>query len=136
MILIEFLTARVEEDKEAALAAGGSEWTHNPDGMHGAIEDDDSGETVTYHEGSPTREQSIHIVRFSPARVLRDIEAKRAIIEEHRPRTDARDLRSDPCDAHDPITLESEPCDTLRHLAAVYRDHPDYREDWKPWPAC
>lgn len=22
--------------------------------------------------------------------------------------------------------------DTLRHLAAVYADHPDYQEEWKP----
>lgn len=22
--------------------------------------------------------------------------------------------------------------DTLAHLAAVYADHPDYREEWKP----
>lgn len=25
---------------------------------------------------------------------------------------------------------EAEPCDTLRALAAVYADHPDYREEW------
>jgi hypothetical protein len=24
------------------------------------------------------------------------------------------------------------PCRTLRALAAVYADHPDYRDEWKP----
>lgn len=32
--------------------------------------------------------------------------------------------------------VEAQPCDhrdsTLRLMAAVYRDHPDYQEDWKP----
>jgi len=130
MSLIDFLDARVEEDREAALAAGGKEWRqYDPLREHGRIEEI-GGDVVTYDEGSPTEGQAAFIARHDPARALREIDAKRAIIEEHRPRTDPRDLRSDPCDAHDPITLESEPCDTLRHLATVYTDHPDFDPNW------
>jgi Family of unknown function (DUF6221) len=59
-----------------------------------------------------------------PDRVLREVEAKRAILAEH-------DVRHDPCDAHN-ASLESIPCPTLELLAAVYRDHPDYDPTWKP----
>jgi hypothetical protein len=55
--------------------------------------------------------------------VLREVEAKRQIIDEHHP--------IDPCDAHD-ASLRSVPCDTLLLLALPYADHPDYRETWTP----
>ena len=61
---------------------------------------------------------------IDPARVLREAGAGRAIVEIHRP-------GFDPGDAHD-ADLRSIPCDTIRHLAAVYSDHPDYREEWSP----
>lgn len=62
-----------------------------------------------------------------PTRTMRDVEAKRKIVEEH----GANQHRVDPCDAHDP-SGRTIPCDTLRFLAAVYADHPDYRDEWKP----
>jgi hypothetical protein len=30
--------------------------------------------------------------------------------------------------------LEPMPCETLRLLALPYADHPDWRDDWRPWP--
>ena len=75
-------------------------------------------------------------------RPFREVEAKRAIIAEHGP---------DPINkfgsVHDPLCLvcltnrdgyeemweaDEWPCRTLRSLAAVYSDHPDYRQEWKP----
>ena len=61
-----------------------------------------------------------------PERILAECEAKRRIIEEH-----ASTTRSDPCDAHN-ANYETIPCDNLLYLAAVYADHPDYREEWRP----
>lgn len=58
--------------------------------------------------------------------MLAECEAKRKIVEEHR-----ADHGSDPCDAHN-ASFETVPCDTLRFLAAIYADHPSYREEWKP----
>jgi hypothetical protein len=131
--LTGFLRARIEEDRQAALAAGGSQWRHNPDSMHGAIEDADNDETVTYHEGSPTREQSIHIVRFSPARILREVEAKQSVLERHSASQGGGCAgcgvylgRDDAWHAN----VDLEDCEEIRGLAAVYRDHPDYQQDW------
>ncbi len=28
--------------------------------------------------------------------------------------------------------LETWPCPHLRHIAAIWADHPDYREEWRP----
>lgn len=66
-----------------------------------------------------------HIVRHDPARVLREVEAKRWIVGEHRPDG------ADPCDAHD-ASMRSSPCETLRWLALPYSDRPGYQEEWKP----
>lgn len=58
------------------------------------------------------------------ARVLAECEAKRRIVEEHRP-------GSDVCDAHD-ASFKTVDCDTLLFLALPYADHPDHRQEWKP----
>jgi hypothetical protein len=55
--------------------------------------------------------------RFAPARVLREVEAKRAILDDCE-----RDLADDACD-------ESARW-RVRVLAAVYRDHPGYDPAW------
>lgn len=60
---------------------------------------------------------------FTPTRVLAECAAKRAIIAEHAP--------VDPCDAHDAM-FSTITCDTIRALAAVYADHPDYQQEWAP----
>lgn len=67
-----------------------------------------------------------HIERWDPARVLAECEAKRRIVEEHPPF-----LRH--CDTcHELDGPDVSPCLTLRVLAAVYSDHPDYDEARKP----
>lgn len=57
-----------------------------------------------------------------PQRLLAECAAKRAIIGLHSP--------TDPCDAHDE-QLNTVSCDTLRTLAAIYADHPDYKTEWE-----
>lgn len=67
-------------------------------------------------------------------RVLADIAAKRAILDRHTPRTyesfgpDGKDLLVTSCLE----CVDTPPCATLRHLATVYAQHPDFREEWKP----
>ena len=65
----------------------------------------------------------------NPSRLAAECEAKRRIVEEHR--GGKWPNPPDPCDAHD-ASFVSTPCDTLRYLAAVYADHPDYDEAWRP----
>lgn len=60
-----------------------------------------------------------HIVRHDPARVLREVEAKRKAIETHR--------------WHGPDgCAEDQFCPLLTSMAAVWADHPDYQAEWSP----
>lgn len=96
---------------------------------------------------------------FKPPRVLAECAAKRAILGEHRPTiatvewfddttgTGAAHVcpscrPEDPTDWNPPIgeagvrpegfvpSYTLAPCPTLRALAAVYSDHPDYQQEW------
>lgn len=68
-------------------------------------------------------------------RVLADCEAKRRIAEEHALSSDGIYTGCSLCD-HNCETggdlYRDGPCNTLRFLAAVYADHPDYRDEWRP----
>jgi hypothetical protein len=129
--LVAFLRARLDEDEARALKARGewdaewviAEWQDLPDEVF--------TQTRTY----------------DPARVLREVAAKRVIAERH-----TVDVSKVSQFLYDPYTGERVPdrydvscvtcdyigddpsmtCDVLRHLAAVYSDHPEYRDEWKP----
>lgn len=74
------------------------------------------------------------------ARVLREVEAKRAIMAEHYPETDYADPQTPihcaeyaiaMAESMGPRGRDAWPCTTLRHLAAIYADHLDYDEAWR-----
>lgn len=87
-----------------------------------------------------------HIARHDPARVLREVKAKRRIIEIHK-----LEVAKDPA-RFNQLTGEQLPdvyevncavcgwatddptsgCETLRLLALPCADRPGYREEWKP----
>jgi len=118
--LTEFLAARLDEDREAATKAGGREWAYNG---HIWLVVDHEGDPVVYDEGKPNWFQASHIVRHDPARVLREVAAKRALLEEFElPGLDcaATSAAPDNCRQHR----------VLRQLAAIYSDHSDFREEW------
>ena len=75
-------------------------------------------------------------------RVLAECEAKRRIVQDHRaidltvrfpgttPRCNrCRNLEASETDRH---MFAAFPCQTVRLLASIYADHPDYREEWRP----
>lgn len=77
----------------------------------------------------------------NPARVLREIDAKRKLVKLHGRAT----LRAGggaqyfdtttvcrSCEANLQFPEESWPCSTLRLLAAPYSDRPGFREEWAP----
>jgi hypothetical protein len=106
--IIEFIRARIDEDEETALDAGSDHWELDSPyvGAHGNL--------------SPRRLGALrHMARHDPARVLREIEAKRLRVS-----AIERWLVDDP---DDPPTL---------WLAAVeaqpFSDHPEWRQEWKP----
>lgn len=103
MTLTEFLLARIENDEDHADRAA---FGWRPMGEPDVIE-----------EWSTLRSDvTEHIARHDPARVLAECEAKRRILN-------LCDFEPD-CDA---AVLK-----VARVLAAVYADHPDYDEAWRP----
>jgi hypothetical protein len=73
------------------------------------------------------RALAIHIAAHDPARVLREIDAKRRIIRAH-----AKWCQGD-CEAKYPDGgFDAAHYWSLKALAAVYADRPGYREEWSP----
>lgn len=134
--LLEFLRARLDEDERVARASAaanpGSVATHwsaeqvdylSSTGLRGkawaVVPERVEGATIAI---SPTEIRPLvvtHIARHDPARVLRDVEAKRKMIEQHVGYFGSGDD-------------EFWPVQTLRLLVLPYADHPDYREAWRP----
>ena len=112
--LVAFLTARLDEDEEFAREANQSPWVCEDN----FVENRDGGTIARFEIKANAR----HAAWNDPARVLREVAAKRAIVAEH-------GAASDPCDAFD-ASLRTIPCDTLLALAAVYSDYPDHRQEW------
>lgn len=115
--LAAFLAARLDEDERLAKAAA-EEW---------------DSESVRYEWEDLPDTAFVHARRHSPARVLRGIAAKRAILTGHGPsRQDPTRCRVCTAIAHDRATRFRAPCPTLRSLAAIYSDHPAYLPEWAP----
>lgn len=132
LTVTEFLLARIAEDEAAATSAAQAEnegalscgeilpagyaWTDGEGMVVGVGEDN----ALWDCEGSDTLcvapEVSAHMSRHDPARVLAECAAKRAVIE-----------------AFDPAAPDLDPyvgVSVISMLAAVYEDHPDYRQEW------
>jgi len=125
--IVDFLNARLAEDQAAAEAARDlmdEPWKVIPEGPE---EENYSGEyrisdgvTVA---GRVEEAKALHIARHDPARVLREVAAKRAIIEQYEGyvKERMRLMNGWP-------NLEIPPF--MLALAAVYSNHPDYRKEW------
>lgn len=114
--LTAFVRARLDED-EAAAQDPARVWP-GPWTADRCEVSDSGGVTVVrdeYHWGPMP-----HIARHDPARVLRDIAAKRAILD--------RCVRWE-CDEMTAGMLIE---DVLAHLATAWSGHPDYRDEWRP----
>ncbi|MFF9561118.1 DUF6221 family protein [Streptomyces albus] len=109
MTIVEFLEARLTEDEAIARAT----YFDDVNGF---------GYAWPNAKGEVRSNELVHSRRHDPARVLREVAAKRAIMAEH-------GIDQDPCDAHDAM-YESAPCDVILNLAAIYLDHPDDQAEW------
>ncbi|MER6515079.1 DUF6221 family protein [Nonomuraea sp. NPDC001636] len=172
--LIAFLRARLDEDEQTARAAGqlptGDPWHNDPTahwraktspyhGVGGAVrwyvEDGHEDGVVGHVDPQAAQDDDIarHIARHDPARVLAEVDAKRALVA---------DLRTDPhgddeyssrfrCGAAedrygnrldpDDFARRTASCTCgrdkrvyrrIRLLAMPYAPHPDYRDEWRP----
>lgn len=75
--------------------------------------------------------QTEHIARYGPGRALRHVEVNRSILHLHRSE-ETMDKPPYLVCRHDQVAQMTGlyPCATVRYLAAIWSDHPDYRTDW------
>jgi len=125
MTIVEFLQARLDEDEAIVRAAiaddGGPE-----DAVPEDIAPKDSGwltdGTFLPRFSKPLAEK---FGRFADSRrLLREISAKRAVVELHSSHWSGACWSCSGDHGADPTPA---PCDTLRALAAVYADHSDFQ---------
>jgi hypothetical protein len=134
--LAAFLAARLDEeasDAEKSLAlfirfeAKPGDWTRL---MCDPVMGPFGGQTATRDIAT-----GLYVGKMSdPARVLREVEFKRAILAEHDPEPWGEPhpelLRCG--QGHGDEYWEEWPCAEVRALAALYDGHPGYRAEWKP----
>ncbi|MDF6043799.1 DUF6221 family protein [Streptomyces sp. JH14] len=124
--LTEFLRRRFDEDAELAARCDGDGCGQRP--AHGRTVDFCQVDRSGFH---PTIAE--HVALHDPARVLREVAAKRRVLGRHvlSPAVGDPEL---PWDNRDDCQWDGEiwPCPDLLDLAAPYSDHPEFREQWLP----
>lgn len=127
--LVEFLRARLDEDEDRAKRAAfgwGPEWRHERDDVEDWSVVHASGklDMIGCEDGDVTE----HIAHWDPARVLAEVAAKRAIVDAYVLRDQQGQMPGGEVIGYHATGVRT----ALRHLGAVYADHPDYREEWRP----
>lgn len=138
--LIAFLRARLAEDERTARAVEDrsapwdGQWMADGNSAVRTL----NGHVLFYRHGAAPLKPGLteHIARHDPARVLREVAAKRELLDEHQ---DVNDGLCGTCvnsdwgyPTHGGSSPQNFPCRTLRLLALPYADHPEYREEWRP----
>ncbi|GGV68938.1 hypothetical protein GCM10010294_25190 [Streptomyces griseoloalbus] len=152
--LVEWLRAQLDEDERIARAAGGASWEELPVSgwVHTTPLPASEWQPPGYDHhvaSAPLVEDRAHIVTHDPARVLREIDAKRQLLNDHPivPRTIEPTVINGEeiggphfpfgcqnCHAvHDTSEVYGFGyCFTVKVLALPYADRPGYREEWRP----
>ena len=121
MTVIQFLTAQLDQEEALARAATLGPWEAFAVGRAGMhivrpVGDCEWVSQVNRRDRAEQEADASHIARHDPARALREVRAKRAIV--------AR--------AQDGSLGGQAAQDILDHLASVYADHPDYQQNCHP----
>lgn len=134
MTIIEFLNARLDE--EDRLADDMLDYQKHRSGKADAepIDVHDPAHGLWVYDDDRMHDT----IAMDETRLKREVAAKRAILTNHACGTGLHWQKDRPtCErCLDPDWPEDEasafPCATVRALATVYADHPDYQEAWKP----
>ncbi len=135
--LVEFLRARLDEDEQTATTAAAATfsecptWTSKDDGTgrqtHGYVMADHTA-ICGHDDDDVLLPIADHIARHDPARVLREVEAKRHVLHLY------DTARHHEANAVNALPVFETTVRALRSivqaLAAVYSDHPDYQQEW------
>lgn len=136
MTLIEFLHARLDEDEQVAKNAPVNDGCIPPAHWTVSTHWADQQRVVMGTADDfalPTPEHATHVARHDPARVLREVQAKRAVLDLRDALTDRRAVLSEYTmrTTHTEAGVESYD-HVIQHMAAVYADHPQYQSEWAP----
>lgn len=135
--LVAFLRNRLDDDERIARAATDGNWVVDRPILADGVTTDISAEDTTRGYSSVATDSegfgacsladATHIARHDPARVLADVQAKRAILAQYV--ADAA-----PAEHMRPLVtaVRQDRMEFVVHaLAAVYVSHPDYRPEWR-----
>jgi len=133
MTITEFIEARLAEDEALAHEAA-----HDSDGESGWRWPSGTFDVVTTGPGKfviaerLAPDDAAHIAHHYPARVLAQVAALRAVLALHYQVVmyTTRSTRM-VCVCQAPRTHVSI-CPTVRHIATIWADHPDYDQEWRP----
>lgn len=146
MNLVEFLLQRIQEDEEAARRAPGPRWVRKyrqkPEppftieryAIASPVEfagQELGAQVLAFTEDDTAESKALvyHAVRWDPARVLAECEAKRRIVE-LADETERSAVSLDELHGEDDWTLVGVLRETLRLLALPYADHPHFNPAW------
>jgi hypothetical protein len=121
--LIEFLRARLDEDEAVARAATGSEWGAINEQQPYVVFDvaayrrNKMMKTVGAIGAIERSEDRAFVAQHDPARVMREVEAKRRTVDEY---------------ANNPLGFDEWPLFPLFNMVREYADHPDFQSWWAP----
>jgi hypothetical protein len=125
--LVDFLRARLDEDEALAMEAPPGPWH-----IGNAVDPTQPCNVHTFPGARLVADDlnwlvAEHIARYNPARVLREIEAKReALAHYERIRQHARQGE----EVY--VLAEGAVAKQIAIMATAYSDRPGYREDWRP----
>lgn len=152
--LVQWLGAQLDEDERIARAATAGPWSRMGQRVLDPSPPSDRlgvGMAVGHAAASADfNETADHIAAWDPARVLREIDAKRRLLDLHglvhrdvywlaedgEEETDEIPVCGHCVPRHSYLPHHSKVpegvCDTVRLLALSYADRPGYREEWRP----
>jgi Family of unknown function (DUF6221) len=128
---VAFGTARLDEDEATAKRAAECERLRLL-GAERGLPPGDWSWLADYGQPQPADIALIdYQARIDPARVLREVAAKRTILADHAPQVRGSRKSCSRC-SYGNLLGASWPCLTVAQLVAVWSDHPDYGQGWKP----
>jgi hypothetical protein len=127
--LVQFLHARLQEDKQLVQSATPGPWSQSGIGDYGwTVDFSRPGAGVETEDSDQGRADADFIAWNDPTRALREVNAKQELM------TGFYDtVRSADGSIEGEWNCFSDMGDTLlRLLALPYADHPDYKQSWRP----
>ncbi|WP_128977268.1 DUF6221 family protein [Streptomyces roseicoloratus] len=123
MDLVEFLTARLDEDERTAR---GVLWDGSGNELQWSLPFSATIQVGTELFTTDDGAVAEHIARHDPARVLAEVDAKRRILADYERFVAERRRMMGGWDSYPEVSP------ILAALALPYADHPDYDEAWRP----